>query len=79
MVSLKCAEFGSKGNKRREGLTVQARILDTRGLLGASRSVRIEGGSKDEGRTNLKKSLEKSQKNCRSYRRVKMNSEGSYL
>ena len=58
MVSLKCAEFGSKGNKRREGLTVQARILDARGLLGASRSVRMERRSQDEERTNLKKSLE---------------------
>ena len=57
-MSLKCAKFGSKGNERREGLTVQARILDARGLLGASRSDRMEGGSQDEERTNLKKFLE---------------------
>ena len=58
MVSLKYAECGSKGNKSREGLTVQARILDAPGLLGTSRPVRMEGGSQDEGRTNLKEPLE---------------------
>ena len=47
--NLKCTEFDSKGNKRREGFTVQARILDARSVLGASRSVRIEGGSKEKG------------------------------
>ena len=49
--SLKCAEFGSKGNKRREELTVQARILNASGLLGASRPVQMQAENRDERRS----------------------------
>ena len=86
--SLKCAEFGGKKDKRKEELTVQARILDASSLLGASRPVRVKRGNKDEGGSdlwksqetfeNLRKSYEISE-SCRNYRRVKMNSGGSYL
>ena len=90
-ISQKLIAYGEglKGSKIwREELTVQARILDASCLLGASRPVRIGGRNMDEGRSNLHKSqetsgnLRKSYENSErhiNYRRVKMNSRGSYL